>query len=81
MIDPYNRMMGLAATIAVFLREKSAEKHEETGEVPPRNGRMTGPQSDNDETDTASCLPFASRSTAMGSAEIVNPEVTQMPRH
>ena len=29
---------GFAATIAVLLREESAEKHEEAGEVPQRNG-------------------------------------------
>ena len=70
--------MGLAAaTVAVLLREQCAEEHRKPTES---HHAMTGPQSDNDEADTAPCLPFPPRSVVMGSAAIASPEALRSLR-
>ena len=81
MLDPSYQMIGFVSTLAVLLYEESAGKHWEIGEVAQHDAERPDTTPNNDETDTVPCLPFASRSIAMGAAAITSPEATQMPRH
>ena len=58
-------------------RGKFRKALRKTGEVPQHNAERPDTTPNNDETDTAPCLPFASRSIAMASAAIKSPETTQ----